>query len=138
MEYVTATISSVPLIPGILYVIPEVIPALILGLAILVFAFLGSAVILRSRSSRTLEQLEHERRLANDLRIQHAGASQETGSSAASALKRLLELGILQPREYMEKKVLADRIERKTSAKQLLDEGLISKEQYETLTGKRE
>jgi len=115
-----------------------VIPALILGLAILVFAFLGSAVILRSRSSRTLEQLEHERRLANDLRIQHAGASQETGSSAASALKRLLELGILQPREYMEKKVLADRIERKTSAKQLLDEGLISKEQYETLTGKRE
>jgi len=92
----------------------------------------GSALVLRSRSIKALEEANIQRRLLLELQSRLSGVP-ETASSASFALKRLLELGILQPKEYMEKKMLAERMERKTSAKQLLDEGLISKEQYDAL-----
>jgi hypothetical protein len=132
----TSTTSlTVPLIDG--YVVsPETILAIFLGFIIIVLALLSSSLILRSRSSRALDELNGQRRLVHELRTQQPGPA--TGLSASSALKRLLELGVLQPKEYMEKKMLAERIEKKTSAKQLLDEGLISKEQYDVLTRKQE
>ena len=116
----------------------ETIPAIILGFVIIVLALLTSALILRSRSSRALDELNGQRRLVHELRTQPSITAPATGLSASSALKRLLELGVLQPKEYMEKKMLAERIEKKMSAEQLLDEGLISQEQYDALTRKQE
>jgi hypothetical protein len=57
----------------------------------------------------------------------------ETADTASSALKPLLEMGVLQPKDA-EKKMLAEQLDKKASATKLLDEGLISKEQYEALT----
>jgi len=114
------------------------VPALVLGFVIILLALLTSALILRSRSFRVLDELDGQRRLVHELRTQPSITAPATGLSASSALKRLLELGVLQPKEYMEKKILAERIENKMSAKQLLDEGLISQEQYDALTRKQE
>jgi hypothetical protein len=113
------------------------IPAMIVSFVIIVLALLVSALILRSRSSRALDELDGQRRLVHELRTQPSVTAPATGLTASSALKRLLELGVLQPKEYMEKKMLAERIEKKMSAKQLLDEGLISQEQYDALTRKQ-
>jgi hypothetical protein len=104
-----------------------------IGLLVLALVQFGSVLILRSRASKTLEELNAERRMVLELRSELSGFSPETAYSASYALKRLLEMGVLQPKEYMEKKILAERLEKKMSAKQLLDEGLISKEQYEAL-----
>lgn len=113
-------------------VIPmDLIRAVVLGLVILTFMLTGSALVLRSRSSKALEEV-------GQLQSQLTGLSPERGSSASSALKLLLELGILEPKEYMEKKMIAERLERKMSAKQLLDEGLISKDQYDALARREE
>jgi hypothetical protein len=106
-------------------------PAMVLGFVMLVIALLASALVLRSRSSRALEELDK-------LRTRPGAIPTESELSASSALKRLLELGVLQPKEYMEKKILTERIEKKTSAKQLLDKGFISKQQYDALTQKQE
>ena len=132
------SIPTVPLIDGYVVLPSETIPAIILGFVIIVLALLTSALILRSRSSRALDELNGQRRLVHELRTQPSITAPATGLSASSALKRLLELGVLQPKEYMEKKMLAERIEKKMSAEQLLDEGLISQEQYDALTRKQE
>jgi hypothetical protein len=125
------TLPDVPLVPGYISIPSEIIPAMVVGFVIVVLALFGSALILRSRLSRALDEL-------NELKTQPSIAAPETGLSTPSALKRLLELGVLQPKEYMEKKILAERIEKKMSAKQLLDKGLISQEQYDTLARKQE
>jgi len=104
---------------------------MVLGFVAIVLALLGSALILRSRLSRALDEL-------SELRTQPRIAAPETDLSTSSCLKRLLELGVLQPKEYMEKKILAERIEKEISAKQLLDKGLISREQYDALARKQE
>ena len=134
----TATIADVPLIPGFVSVYREVIPAMVLAFIIIVLALLTSVLILRSRSSRALDELDDQRRLVQGLRTQPSATVPTTGLTASSALKRLLELGVLEPKEYMEKKMLAERTEKKTSVKQLLDEGLISQQQYDALTRKQE
>jgi hypothetical protein len=120
-----------PLVPGFVSIPCEMNPAMVLGFVMLVIALLASALVLKSRSSRALEELDK-------LRTRPSAITTESELSASSALKRLLELGVLQPREYMEKKILAERIEKKTSAKQLLDKGFISKQQYDALTQKQE
>ena len=136
MNY-TTTRNSIPLIPYVIDIASQTIPPVILGLVTITVALLACALILRSRSLRALDELDGQRRLVYELR-QPGIAAPATGMSASSALKRLLELGVLQPKEYMEKKILAERIENKMSAKQLLDEGLISQEQYDALTRKQE
>jgi hypothetical protein len=114
---------------------PIIVPWLTLELVIIAVILIGLALIIRSRLSGALED---RRRQILELRSQLGAVPTGTPSSAGSALKRLLELGVLQPKEYMEKKMLAERLERKMSAKQLLDEGLISNEQYEALILKEE
>ena len=132
----TRDISISPeILPGSGPVDPNTIPWLTLGLMVIAVLLFGVVLIIRSRLSGALEDA---RRQIHELRIQLGTVPKETPSSAGSALKRLLELGVLQPKEYMDKKILAERLERKTSAKQLLDEGLISQEQYDTLTRKQE
>ena len=136
-ETASLTLTDVTVIPGYVSVPSEMIPAMIVGFVIIVLALLVSALILRSRSSRALDELDGQRRLVHELRTQPSVAAPAVGLTAASALKRLLELGVLQPKEYMEKKILAERIEKKMSAKQLMDEGLISQKQYDALTRKQ-
>ena len=131
------TLTDVTVIPGYVSVPSEMIPAMIFGFVTIVLALLVSALILRSRSSRALDELDGQRRLVHEIRTQPSVTAPAGGLTAASALKRLLELGVLQPKEYMEKKMLAERLEKKMSAKQLLDEGLISQEQYDALTRKQ-
>jgi len=114
------------------------IPAVILGVIVIVLALFGSALILRSRSSKALDALNDQRRLVHQLATRPTVTAPETGLSAASALRRLLELGLIEPREYIEKKMQAERGEKKMSAKHLLEEGLISQEQYDRLAEKRE
>jgi hypothetical protein len=131
-ENITSTLTEIPLVPGYVSIPSEIIPAMVLGFVIIVVALFGSAMILRSRSLRDLDEL-------NELRTNvRMVAPEEVDLSASSSLKRLLELGILQPKEYMEKKIMAERMEKKMSAKQLLDKGLISREQYDILAGKQE
>jgi len=132
----TRDISISPeILPGSGPVDPNTIPWVTLELMVIAVLLVGVVLIIRSRLSGALEDA---RRQIHELRSQLGTVPKETPSSAGSALKRLLELGILQPKEYMDKKILAERLERKTSAKQLLDEGLISQEQYDTLTRKQE
>lgn len=132
----TSDISISPEIyPGTGRVDPNTIPWLTLGLVVIAVLLVGLVLIIRSKLSGALEDA---RRQTHELRSQLGAIPKETPSSAGSALKRLLELGVLQPKEYMDKKILAERIEKKMSAKQLLDEGLISQEQYDTLTRKQE
>jgi hypothetical protein len=137
-ETSSLTLTDVSLIPGLVSIPSEMIPAMIIGLVMVVLTLLVCALILRSRSSRALDELDGQRRLVHELRTQSSVTVPATGLTASSALKRLLELGVLQPKEYMEKKMLAERLEKKMSAKQLLDEGLISEEQYDALTRKQD
>jgi hypothetical protein len=135
----TTSSSTIVVSPSILWIFPVdqtnagIVTAVVVGLIFLIFMLGGSALILRSRSSKALGEADGLRGLVRELQSQP-----ERASSASSALKRLLESGVLQPKEYMEKKMIAERLERKMSAKQLLEEGLISKEQYDALVRKEE
>jgi hypothetical protein len=137
--HTTTNWSTTSIFPTVFGVFPvnqdaaDVFVAVGIGLLVLALVECGSVLILRSRESKVLEELSAERRMVHELRSELSGFSPETTYTASYALNRLLEMGVLQPKEYMEKKILAERLERNMSAKQLLDEGLISKEQYEAL-----
>jgi len=136
---ITTQWSSSGVSPVILWILPvgqpiaDIVTALLLGLVVLVFLLTGSALVLRSRSSKSSQEADSQRRLVRELQNELSLFPPERASSASYALKLLLELGVLQPKDYMEKKMIAERLERKMSAKQLLDEGLISKEQYDAV-----
>lgn len=107
---------------------------LIVLLAVTTSTSIILALIRRSGSRKVQDELTHLRRqveLGSQLPRQLPSGT--SAPAASSALKDLYEAGVLSPKEYMEKKMLTDRLERKMSAKQLLDEGLITKEQYELL-----
>jgi hypothetical protein len=128
----TQTASFTAIVPlTIIDDIPDsyVLSALLMGI-VLLFA---AVIIIRARLSRDLDQQRGQLRYLQE-KLQ--GQSKSAGESIELALKRLLELGVLQPKEYMEKSILAQRLGRKVSVKKLLEEGLISKEQYDTLTRK--
>jgi len=108
--------------------IPDIWTILIL-VAGLAFS-IGFVLLVRSRYRGQLDEL---RKFVNQLRKEQGGKTSET---ASSALKRLLELGLMQPKEYIEKKMLAERLEKKASIQKLLEEGLISKDQYDALIQK--
>jgi len=99
---------------------------LVVGLAFSI----GFLLLVRSRYRGQLDEL---RKFVNQLKKEQGRKTSET---ASSALKRLLELGVIQPKEYIEKKMLAERLEKKTSIEKLLEEGLISKDQYDALIQK--
>ncbi len=109
---------------------------IMLALVAIIAMLLGASLILRGRYLRASAEADIQRRLVLESRNQIAPP--ETTSGASGALSRLLELGVIQPKEYMEKKMTAERLERKANAKRLLDEGLISNDQYEALIRKED
>jgi len=102
-----------------------------------IFLLVILVVVIRSRLAGDLDR---ERQSVRELQSQLQTRSETTQpqDSAESALRRLFDLGLIEPKEYMEKKVLAERLGRRMSAKKLLDEGLITKEQYEALVRKEQ